>query len=350
MDRSLRLDARIFWIFQGLFWLASTLSLKAMVTTFLPVGEVSPIIFGRILTGVLMTTFLYLIYQSRWLQRAKRWVKWSFILSLNIGLCLAGAAFWVEMIRRGTLELPAESPFLSIALARFYSLSLWNAAYFGITFFINYKALKLEAGLAVRSGELQQLQSQLNPHFLFNALTLLQNRIGPESPGQEVIQMLSEYLRFSLEKSKPPEPLGRELDALESYLELQRARFADNLECYIETSPAALKVLVPPMLVQPLLENAFKFGPRSSPMPMRVGVNAMVENGGLSIVVTNSGKWVTAGHGETSGTGLNNLRRRLFLLLGEPAKLEVIEKPEEVRVEIKVPLVADPQSGLREHF
>ena len=254
------------------------------------------------------------------------------------------------MIRRGTLELPAESPFLSIALARFYSLSLWNAAYFGITFFINYKALKLEAGLAVRSGELQQLQSQLNPHFLFNALTLLQNRIGPESPGQEVIQMLSEYLRFSLEKSKPLEPLGRELDALESYLELQRARFADNLECYIETSPAALKVLVPPMLVQPLLENAFKFGPRSSPMPMRVGVNAMVENGGLSIVVTNSGKWVTAGHGETSGTGLNNLRRRLFLLLGEPAKLEVIEKPEEVRVEIKVPLVADPQSGLREHF
>ena len=353
MDRSLRLDARIFWIFQGLFWLASTLSLKAMVTTFLPVGEVSPIIFGRILTGVLMTTFLYLVYQSRWLQRAKRWVKWSFILSLNIGLCLAGAAFWVEMIRRGTLELPAESPFLSIALARFYSLSLWNAAYLGITFFINYKALKLEAteaSLAVRSSELQQLQSQLNPHFLFNALTLLQNRIGPESPGQEVIQMLSEHLRFSLEKSKPLEPLGRELDALESYLELQRARFADNLECYIETSPAALKVLVPPMLVQPLLENAFKFGPRSSPMPMRVGVNAMVENGVLLIVVTNSGKWVTAGHGETSGTGLNNLRRRLFLLLGEPAKLEVIEKPEEVRVEIKVPLVADPQSGLREHF
>jgi LytS/YehU family sensor histidine kinase len=76
----------------------------------------------------------------------------------------------------------------------------------------------------------------------------------------------------------------------------------------------------------------------------------MVENGMLLIVVTNSGKWVTAGHGETSGTGLTNLRRRLFLLLGEPAKLEVIEKPEEVRVEIKVPLVADPQSGLREHF
>jgi len=76
----------------------------------------------------------------------------------------------------------------------------------------------------------------------------------------------------------------------------------------------------------------------------------MVDNGVLLIVVTNSGKWVAPGHGETSGTGLDNLRRRLFLLLGEAAMLEVIEKPEEVRVEIRVPVDADPQAGLRENF
>ncbi|MFZ9941711.1 MAG: sensor histidine kinase [Luteolibacter sp.] len=312
-----------------------------MITTFLPVGEVAPIIFGRILTGVLMTTFLYLVYQSRWLQRAKRWVKWSFILSLNIGLCLVGAAFWVEMIRRGKLELPAESPFYSIALARFYSLSLWNVAYFGITFFVNYKALKLkaaEASLAIRSSELQQLQSQLNPHFLFNALTLLQNRIGPESPGQEVIQMLSDYLRFTLEKSKPLEPLGRELDALESYLELQRARFADNLECYIETSPAALSVLVPPMLVQPLLENAFKFGPRSSGMPLRVEVTAYIKGEELFIDVTNSGRWIPPGGEGCTGTGLANLRRRLFLLLGEAVTLEIVKHPDNVIAKLRLPV------------
>ena len=115
-----------------------------------------------------------------------------------------------------------------------------------------HQALKLEAAdarLATRSSELKQLQSQLNPHFLFNALTLVQNKIDPASPGQEVVQMLSDYLRYSLATSKPLEPLGRELDALESYLELQRARFVGNLDCFIEASPAALHVLVPPMLM-----------------------------------------------------------------------------------------------------
>jgi len=343
-DRRRRFDARIFWVFQGLFWIASALSLKVMIKSFLPVDEVSVIVLGRTLTGVVMTTLLYFAYQSLWVQRAKSWVKWSSIFLLNIGFCLAGAAFWVEMIQRGAAELPTESPFLSIALARFYSLLLWNVAYFSISFTLNYHALKLEAAeakLATRSSELQHLQSQLNPHFLFNTLALLQNRIGPASPGQEVIQMLSEHLRYSLAQSRPLEPLGRELDALESYLEIQRARFAGQLDCYIEASPAASMVLVPPMLVQPLLENAFKFGPRSSGMPLHVAVTASVQGGGLVIDVTNSGRWVCPGGADSTGTGLANLRRRMFLLLGESTTLKIVKNPDTVRVELRLPVLSE---------
>lgn len=342
-DRPFRFDARLFWFFQVLFWIASTLSLKVMISTFLSVDQAGNIIFGRILTGIAITTLLHFAYQSRWMERFKTWVKWSSIILLNLGFCFAGAAFWVEMIRRGVTELPAESPLLSMALARFYSLLLWNIAYFGLSFILNYHALKLEAAeakLATRSSELQHLQSQLNPHFLFNTLALLQNRIGPASPGQEVIQMLSEHLRYSLAQSKPLERLGRELEALESYLELQRARFADQLDCYIEASPAASRVLVPPMLVQPLLENAFKFGPRSSGMPLRVAVNASVRDGGLVIDVTNSGRWVPPGGEGSTGTGLANLRRRLFLLLGESATLEIVKHPDSVVVELRLPVLS----------
>jgi hypothetical protein len=342
-DRPFRFDTRLFWIFQVLFWVTSTLSLKVMVKTFFTVDDASVIILGRILTGVVMTTLLHFAYQSRWMQRAKRWIKWPFIFLLNIGFCFAGAAFWVEMIKRGAAELPSESPFLSMALARFYSLLFWNIAYFGLSFILNYHALKLEAAeakLATRSSELQHLQSQLNPHFLFNTLALLQNRIGPASPGQEVIQMLSEHLRYSLAQSKPLEPLGRELDALESYLELQRERFADQLDCYIEASPAASKVLVPPMLVQPLLENAFKFGPRSSGMPLRVAVTASVKGGGLVIDVANSGRWLPPGGDNSTGTGLANLRRRLFLLLGESATLEIVKHPDMVIAELRLPVLS----------
>ncbi len=348
-DRPFRFDTRLFWIFQVLFWIASALSLKVMVQTFLTVDEASVIILGRILTGLVITTVLHLAYQSLWMERAKRWVKWLSIFFLNIGFCFAGAAFWVEMIRHGAMELPAESPFFSMALARFYSLLLWNIAYFGVSFILNYHSLKLEAAeakLATRSSELKQLQSQLNPHFLFNALTLVQNKIDPASPGQEVVQMLSDYLRYSLATAKPLEPLGRELDALESYLEIQRARFTGNLDCFIEASPAALQVLVPPMLVQPLLENAFKFGPRTSAMPMRIEVTAAIENDVLQVAVANSGSWVPPGSSDSLGSGLANLRRRLFLLLGEAATLEVLEKPQTVVVMIRIPMLSQAQADL----
>jgi hypothetical protein len=342
-DRSFRFNARVFWIFQGLFWLAQTLALNVMIKAFLPLYEVNVIVGGRILTGIVMTMMLHAVYQSHWMQRAKRWVQWSSIGLLNIGFCLAGAAFWVEMIRRGAIELPAESPFFNLALARLYSLLMWNIAYFGISYLLNYRAVQLEAAeakLATRSSELQHLQSQLNPHFIFNTLALLQNKIGPTSPGQEVIQMLSEHLRYSLTRSRPTEPLGRELDALESYLELQRARFAGHLDCSMEASPAALKVLVPSMLIQPLLENAFKFGPRTGGMPLRVAVTAFVQGEKLFIDVTNSGRWVDPGGDDSLGTGLANLRRRLVLLLGESATLELVQNPDTVVAQLRLPVIS----------
>ena len=347
-SRAPRLSPRVFWIFQALFWGASTLSLKVMVETFIPVHGSAPIIVGRIATGLLMTCLLHFIYQSPWMLRAKGWVRWPSVLLLNVGMCLAGAVMWIELIRRGAPEFPSAN-FHSITVARLYSLALWNVAYFCLRFILSHQALKLEAAdarLATRSSELKQLQSQLNPHFLFNALTLVQNKIDAASPAQEVVQMLSESLRYSLATSRPLEPLGRELDALEFYLELQRTRFVGNLDCSIEASPAALKVLVPPMLVQPLLENAFKFGPRTSAMPLRIEVTAVLDQGLLLVSVANSGRWVPPGSGDSCGSGLANLQRRLFLLLGDAATLEVIEEPEAVIVVIRIPILTQAQADL----
>lgn len=343
VDRFRHFDGRFFLIFQVLFWTASAVSLKVMIKAFLPVDEANWIIFNRILTGLLMTSLLHLVYQSTWMRRMGGRSQWGLIFFLNLAFCLLGAAFWLGMIALGAPELPSDSPFLSIFTARLYSLLFWNTAYFGLIFILNYHFLKLEAAeakLATRSSELQHLQSQLNPHFLFNTLTLLQNRIGPASPGQEVIQMLSEHLRYSLAQSKPLEPLGIELDALEPYLELQRARFAGQIDCFIKASPAASKALAPPMLVQPLLENAFKFGPRSSRMPLHVAVTASIHEEELQIDVTNSGHWISEGGEDSTGTGLANLRRRLFLLLGESARLEIFKNQDSVSVKICLPLRA----------
>jgi LytS/YehU family sensor histidine kinase len=108
----------------------------------------------------------------------------------------------------------------------------------------------------------------------------------------------------------------------------------------MEASPAALKVLVPSMLIQPLLENAFKFGPRTGGMPLRVAVTAFVQGEKLFIDVTNSGRWVDPGGDDSLGTGLANLRRRLVLLLGESATLELVQNPDTVVAQLRLPVIS----------
>ena len=170
-----------------------------------------------------------------------------------------------------------------------------------------------------------------------NALNTVVASLEAGSPARDMVKNLADYLRFSLHEARPLEPLSRELDALEWYFELQRVRFQDGLECRIASSPAAMRVLVPPMLVQPLLENAFKYGPMSSPRPLRVNVEAIVVAGWLEIRVTNSGGWVPPGSVDSHGSGLANIRRRLSLILGVEDALRVEEGAESVSVTIRIP-------------
>jgi len=114
-------------------------------------------------------------------------------------------------------------------------------------------------------------------------------------------------------------------------------RFQDGLQCRIEASPAATRVMVPPMLIQPLLENAFKYGPLSSPLPLRVTVEANLVDGWLELEVRNSGQWLEPAVGAEKGTGLDNLRRRLALLVGPQAGLSISSDADSVSIMIRIP-------------
>lgn len=342
-----RLGRRAFWIFQAVFWLLSALSLAGLVRYFYQVENLPLIVAGRVVTGVVLTGLLHYLYQHSVTQRMEGLLKLLWICGLNAAAVLAGAELWVVLIDLGLPELPAAAPFSSFASARLYSLFTWNLAYFGIELLLNYHAVRLEASEArgrASAAELKQLQSQLNPHFLFNALNTVIASLEPQHRAREIVHDLADYLRFTLHDARPLEPLGRELDALESYLGLQRARFQNGVECRIEASPAAMRVLVPPMLVQPLFENAFKYGPLSSSQQLSVRLTATVVAGWLEIEVRNSGRWVTPGSVASSGSGLVNLRRRLLLLLGERVSLIVVPSPEFVKVIIRIP--ADSQLEL----
>ena len=203
------------------------------------------------------------------------------------------------------------------------------------------KSLELrnaEAEAALRTSELQRLEAQLQPHFLFNALTaVLACRHDPEAVANVTIG-LSEHLRFCLSRQGTLEPLSREIDALEHYLAVQRARFGKALDCRIECTEEAREALVPPVIVEPLLDNALKHGAITSPAPLRIVVDCRMEGSALVVTVDNSGTWIEPGADGRQGTGLASLRRRLDLLDFREASLESGPAADGVRAIVRLPL------------
>jgi LytS/YehU family sensor histidine kinase len=166
-------------------------------------------------------------------------------------------------------------------------------------------------------AELAMLRYQLNPHFLFNSLTSLRQQIVEDAEkARTMTGELAVYLRHTLRDSAQVETtLGEELRATESYLALEKMRFEERLDVCFEIDPEARDCLVPSFLLQPLVENAIKYG-KSGPkeQPLRLHIAARVEPGALHLAVGNSGAWRDAPSRPEGGIGLSNLRRRLEAL------------------------------------
>jgi LytS/YehU family sensor histidine kinase len=154
---------------------------------------------------------------------------------------------------------------------------------------------------------------------------------------------VSDYLRYSLSQRAHRAPLGDELAAMGNYLRVERmGRGEKKFDWAIEATVDAGTALAPTALVQPLVENAIKYGTRTSPLPLRIRVTAAVEGRELVVAVENSGRWLgpgEAGELASTGIGLANLRRRLALLCGPEAKLAVDTPGDRVRVEVRLPYV-----------
>ena len=171
-----------------------------------------------------------------------------------------------------------------------------------------------EAQREAQRMELQMLRAQLDPHFLFNSLNGIAAEIRPHPDiAVEMVGELSDYLRYSLDHRKQPiARLSTELGAMESYLRIERARFGHRLHFHVEASEPARRRLVPSFLLQPLVENAVKYGLDRSAAGLDIDLHARVEGNLLEITVANSGSLAPA-EASHPGIGLETLRRRLEL-------------------------------------
>jgi LytS/YehU family sensor histidine kinase len=193
-----------------------------------------------------------------------------------------------------------------------------------------------EIGKLATEAELRALRAQINPHFLFNALTTIGYLIQT-SPGRalETLLRLTSLLRAVLRSETEFTTLGREIDLVESYLDIERARFEDRLRVRLDV-PAPLKSLrVPPLLLQPLVENAVKHGIAPERRGGEVVVTGRLErddHDGLALVLTvhDSGAGASPEslkRGRDAGVGLTNIERRLTCYYGQAATLSIVSAP-----------------------
>ncbi len=354
-------DRLLFWMTQGLLvglLMAALLTLKTAVLDGIVGSHTATLmVLVRLAIYLFDVTLLACIYRRPFFRRLQGGRRFSAALAA----CLAVVAIdttisplvirWVAPVG---LSLSLRYPWL-LMLHRIATCLTWSLAYHMLEqraavrqatrAATSARLEATEAELALRQSEITRLGQQIEPHFLFNALSaILACRHDPEAV-ESVTAALADYLRFCLSRSGGPEPLAHELDAIEQLLAVHEARFAGDLSCRVTSSPAARRVPVPPLLLGPLVDNALKYGGRTATGPRSVVVEARVRDDRLVVEVTNTGRWVEPDPAR-SGTGLANLRRRLELSgLEHRVALEPHDGSVTARVELPSKPPAAPAAG-----
>jgi two-component sensor histidine kinase len=203
------------------------------------------------------------------------------------------------------------------------------------------RSSQLEARLA--ETRLQILKMQLHPHFLFNTLNAISALIHQDVElADRMIARLGDLLRATLENASLQEVAFRqELDFIEPYLEIEKARLGPRLTVQMAIDPAALDARVPNLILQPLVENAIRHGIASRAEPGWIEISARRDNGFLHLAVNDDGPGL-AGQAPTEGIGLGNTRARLAQLYGANHRLELTRGPKGgLRVAIAIPYRAE---------
>jgi signal transduction histidine kinase len=328
--------SRAYWVCQALGW--GGYGVVYFVAVLLPLhqgGAVQAVIdLAYCLTGLLGTHLLHSrIKLDGWSEMQYR----ALIPRLLVSALLVGLSQTIVLDSSLALEHQFNWNQMGQVLAVFGStvffsallVGLWLAIYLGVEGARRRHAAVLDAlrtEVLIREASLRSLQQQLNPHFLFNCLNSLRGMIDEDSKrAQVMVTRLAELLRSSLRQDQRSViSVEEELTTVNAYLELESVRFEERLRMRQDIDPQALSALVPPMLLQCLVENAIKHGisQLTSGGELEMRIRRSAEQ--LQVDICNTGS--LRGHLGT-GIGLANARQRLRLLYGDRAELTLREDP-----------------------
>ncbi len=200
------------------------------------------------------------------------------------------------------------------------------------------KVSRLQLENTLRESQLNTLKGQINPHFMFNSLNNIRGLILEDpARSRDMITRLSEMLRYSLTKNGTNTiPLKEELQTVDNYIEISRIQFEGRLRFNITVDTETLNIAIPPMIVQMLVENAAKHGIAKLKEGGEINLSAQIEGNNLVIKVANSGQ-LNIEEGSTR-LGLENIKKRLWLIFGDSATFSLTENGNFVEAKICIPL------------
>jgi two-component system LytT family sensor kinase len=202
---------------------------------------------------------------------------------------------------------------------------------------------KQDAEKLAKEAELFKLRQQLQPHFLFNSLNSINALIGsrPEE-ARKMVQQLSDFLRGTIKKEETQwVTLQEELQYLQLYLDIEKVRFGNRLATQIETNELTNQMRLPALLLQPIVENAIKFGLYDTTGETVIKIIVTKEENNLLISVENPFDPETSSPQQGTGFGLKSVQRRLYLLFARNDLLNTQAKENIFTTTVKIPQVSD---------
>ena len=270
----------------------------------------------------------------------------TLVLSLAGAFILEGLQYLFEtLIHIDYVELQPDDqifdwPTFLFAVSRSIILFLlWCGFYFAFIIAEKSRAqeiLNLKWEASKNEIELKNLRAQLNPHFLFNSLNSIRAlvELNP-SQAKTSITQLSNLLRQSINLGRMRViPLSDELNLVKTYLDLEQVRFEERLLASFDIQSEALTCEIPPLLIQTVVENAIKHGIARSVEGGTITITAQLDNDLLTVKVANTGLLIETK--DEAGIGIKNSKKRLSILYGKKATFKIIQKDDQVVVNIKI--------------
>ena len=360
-------QSKLFWVLHLGGWLAWGLIGKYAYTVGM-LGEEAPGYFQYVMviaaSGAVLTLGLRYLYRYLWTRPA-----WIQIIGFVAGT-LAVAWAWThlrsyiymtwfskpkdmsdwmeEMGAAADLFEKIETMFFGGYFATAWIVIVgWSVLYFGIKYYQVFQEVQksaLKSAAMAHEAQLKMLRYQLNPHFLFNTLNAISTLILEQATddANRMVTRLSSFLRHSLDNDPMKMvTLDQEIKALKLYLDIEKVRFEDRLTLELDIEGEASGALIPSLLLQPLVENAIKYGIARAENGATLKIAARVFAGDLLIELSDNGPGVELVDGQipgANGVGLRNTRERLEELYGDRHAFRLSNtQPHGLTINIRIP-------------